>query len=86
MNYLGEIIYCYFPVFAVLASLREYSGSGWVDLCAMKEAVILINEFDQGMDRLHLWIHGDFRKVKIFRLEKLIPACGSIGDPIQRRC
>src|SRR5262245_19005573 len=38
------------------------------------------------MDWVGLWIHGDFRKVKIFRLEKLIPACGSIRNAIQRCC
>src|SRR5262249_37170449 len=52
----------------------------------MKVAGILINELDKGMDRLHFWIHCVFRKVKIFSLKNLIPACGSIVNPIKRRC
>jgi hypothetical protein len=60
--------------------------SARLDLCVVKNPVILIDEFDQSLDWLHLWIHRDFRKIKVFGQEELVSACGSTRDPIQRCC
>ena len=63
---------------------RLRTQSGWLHLCVVKSPVILIDEFDQGLDGLHLWIHSDFGKIKIFGHEKFIAIRRSTRDPIQR--
>jgi hypothetical protein len=62
----------------------RYSESGWLHLCVVKNPVVLIDEFNQSLDGLQFWIHGDFGKIEIFGHKKLISARGSIRDPIQR--
>ena len=63
---------------------RLRTQSGWLHLCVVKSPVILIDEFNQSLDGLQFWIHGDFGKIEILGHEKFKAVRGSTRDAIQR--